>query len=179
MKSLVIGLKNIMWGVNCCNNQRGHGNRTFFSSSFVLMLFISFINANSVHSRGDIHIWTSTQKWAQVGLDSTFLSYILMSLLRCMTVYSYTPPSPPEEKEALDHFATMFTMVDQKTFQEVFALHMPFLFDRILENQAILIIPQHFLANQLVSRIFADILLNFLMERIKFVSAIFWGQFRI
>lgn len=35
-----------------------------------------------------------------------------------------------------------------------------------------LTIPQHFLANPGVSKIFADILLNFLIERMKFINTI-------
>jgi hypothetical protein len=58
-------------------------------------------------------------------------------------------------------------MVDAKIFQDVFSVQMPFLYERILENHAILTIPQHFLANPGVSKIFAEILLNFLIERMK------------
>lgn len=44
---------------------------------------------------------------------------------------------------------------------------MPYLFERTLENQAMLAIPQHFLANPVTSKAFAEILLNFLMDRMK------------
>jgi hypothetical protein len=58
-------------------------------------------------------------------------------------------------------------MVDAKIFQDVFSMQMPFLFERMLENQTMLLIPHHFLANPGVSRLFADILLNFLIDRMK------------
>lgn len=59
--------------------------------------------------------------------------------------------------------------MDARIFQDVFSAQMPFLFERMLENQALLTIPQHLLANPGVSRIFADILLNFLIDRMKYV----------
>jgi hypothetical protein len=45
---------------------------------------------------------------------------------------------------------------------------MPYLFECTLENQAMLAIPQHFLSNPMASKAFAEILLNFLMDRIKY-----------
>lgn len=48
---------------------------------------------------------------------------------------------------------------------------MPFLFQQMLDNQAVLTIPQHFLANPGVSRIFADILLQFLIKKIGYCMA--------
>ena len=61
-------------------------------------------------------------------------------------------------------------MVDTRIFQDVFEYQMPFLFEQILRNQTILTVPQHFLSNTSVSLHFADILLNFLIGRIKFVT---------
>lgn len=57
-------------------------------------------------------------------------------------------------------------MIDTRIFQDVFGVQMPFLFQQMLDNQAVLTIPQHFLANPGVSRIFADILLQFLIKKI-------------
>ncbi len=50
---------------------------------------------------------------------------------------------------------------------------MPFLYECTLENQAMLAIPQHFLANHNVAKVFAEILLNFLIDRIKYVHSLF------
>jgi transformation/transcription domain-associated protein len=94
--------------------------------------------------------------------------------------------------QVLEHFAAVFTLVSPAIFQDVFSLHITFLFDSMVENNAMLAIPQHFLANPGVSRIFAgtivlssphsndhtyviigtDILLNFLMERLKSLSGL-------
>jgi transformation/transcription domain-associated protein len=69
--------------------------------------------------------------------------------------------------QILDHFAAVFTMVEPRIFQDVFSMQVGFLFERVVENQAMLTLAQHFLANPGVSRVFADILLNYLMERLK------------
>lgn len=67
----------------------------------------------------------------------------------------------------LEQFAQVFTIVDIRVFQDVFTSQLPYLYDKIIENQQILYIPQHFLAHPSVSKIFADILLNFLMDKMK------------
>lgn len=70
-----------------------------------------------------------------------------------------------EEKEILDLFAQIFTVLDVRSFQDVFGLRMPDLYEHIVANPAALAIPQHFLANNNISKYFADILLNFLVAR--------------
>lgn len=127
IKTLVLGLKNIVWGISSCN-----------------------VNRNGKSSVEESLIFTN----------------LLKNGLKCFSIYS-VGTNPSEEKEILDHFAAVFNMVDQRIFQDVFSLQMPFLFDRMVENQTISTIPQHFLANPGVSRMFADILLNFLIERMK------------
>lgn len=72
-----------------------------------------------------------------------------------------------EEKEMFEHFAQIFTVLDIRSFQDVFGLRMQDLFDHIVENPAALMIPQHFLANNSISKYFADILLNFLVDNLS------------
>lgn len=85
--------------------------------------------------------------------------------------HSLKPPSVyaasvVEEKEVFDLFAQIFTVLDPPSFQDVFGSRIGFLFDYIVENPAAITVPQHFLANNGVSKYFADILLNFLVENI-------------
>ncbi|RKP03126.1 hypothetical protein CXG81DRAFT_9931 [Caulochytrium protostelioides] len=72
-----------------------------------------------------------------------------------------------EAKEALELFATIFIQLDAPAFQELFSTEMPFLFERIFENNAILAVPQYLLANATVSTPFAGLLLRFLVDRIE------------
>lgn len=70
--------------------------------------------------------------------------------------------------QIMDHFAAVFTMVDARVFQDVLHSQLPFLFSQMVNNQSAISIPQHFLANPGVSRMFAELLLDFLMKRIGY-----------
>ncbi|KAJ1978693.1 transcription-associated protein 1, partial [Dimargaris xerosporica] len=70
-----------------------------------------------------------------------------------------------EEKELLEHFASVFIYVDPAIFQEVFLSQMEFLFEMTLQNTPLITVPQFFLASDAVSQSFASICLAFLMKR--------------
>lgn len=72
--------------------------------------------------------------------------------------------SDQEEKEVIDHYAQIFTVLDVRSFQDIFGIRMSDLFDQIVDNPAMVAIPQHLLANNNISKYFADILLNFLID---------------
>ena len=152
LKTLVLGLKNIVWGIGSC------------TPSFKSVGSLGS-STTSVPSNTSATLKTSTLE------ESLIFTSLQKNALKCFVIYSqnagWPVPYPQEEKDILDHFAAIFTMVDAKIFQDVFSVQMPFLYERILENHAILTIPQHFLANPGVSKIFAEILLNFLIERMK------------
>ncbi|CAO3646013.1 unnamed protein product [Mucor fragilis] len=69
------------------------------------------------------------------------------------------------EKEILDMFAIVFTLLDPAVFQEIFVSQMAFFFDRMLINTALVHIAQFFLVNDISSQGFAAILFRFLMDR--------------
>lgn len=71
-----------------------------------------------------------------------------------------------EEKDIFDLFAQIFKVLDIRSFQDIFGLRMGDLFEHVVENPAALIIPQQFLANDNISKYFADILLNFLVDNL-------------
>ena len=85
-------------------------------------------------------------------------AYILRNS-NCQTVKT------KEEKEVLEHFAGVFTMMNMSMFKEIFTVEVEYLVERIQSNYALQIIPNSFLANSTTSPTFATILLNFLMER--------------
>lgn len=70
------------------------------------------------------------------------------------------------EKEILDMFAIVFTLLDPAVFQEIFVSQMNFFFDRMLINTTLVHIAQYFLVNDISSQGFASILFSFLVERI-------------
>uniref|UniRef100_A0A914VHX2 Transformation/transcription domain-associated protein n=1 Tax=Plectus sambesii TaxID=2011161 RepID=A0A914VHX2_9BILA len=71
-----------------------------------------------------------------------------------------------EEKEALDHFASVFTMLNPMTFKEIFAKNIEFLIDRIAGNYALQLICNSFLVNPLTSAKFGSILVEYLLEKL-------------
>ena len=113
--------------------------------------------------------------------------------LKCFKLYSLQVPphlsqtSTPhghDEKDVIDGFATIFTMMEQRAFREVFTLKMDTLFQAIVDNprSSLMFIPQHFLGSNVqlqnnssgaamnqaqIGRVFADILLTFLVKRLK------------
>lgn len=143
MRTLVVSLKNIMWGISNCSGM--------------------VRNPNASQPQQPPKMMTPEE-------SSMFVS-LLKNGLKCFPIFTEgNQPALAEEKDTLDHFAAVFTMVEPRIFQDAFSTQMPFLFERILENQAMLNIPQHFLANPNCSKYFADVLLNFLTERIGSLS---------
>ena len=100
--------------------------------------------------------------------ECLLVARLLKSGLRCFMLYSSGPDSSAqEEKEVLDYFAGVFTVLEVRNFSHIFQMQMPFLYERVLANHVMSTILQHFLANSHMSRYFADILLGFLVSRIK------------
>jgi transformation/transcription domain-associated protein len=89
--------------------------------------------------------------------------------LKCFPVYSIGPAlvSTTDEKENLDAFASLFTALNQRTFEEIFKQQLPYLYEQILANQNYLTIPTHFLASVQVAHYFSDLLLKFLIDRME------------
>lgn len=75
-----------------------------------------------------------------------------------------------EDKELVDQFAYIFTLLDPYIFQDVLSMHMEYLFEKIVKNPLLLIIPQYFLAINTVSRNFSGILIKFLMDKFEMVG---------
>ncbi len=75
-----------------------------------------------------------------------------------------------EDKELVDQFAYIFTLLDPYIFQDVLSAHLEYLFGKIVKNPLLLIIPQYFLAINTVSRNFSGILIRFLMDKFEMVG---------
>ena len=107
---------------------------------------------------------------AQKGMSESeclLVARLLKSGLECFAIYSSGPEaSSQEEKDVLDYFAGVFTVLDVRNFTQVFSQQVGFMYTRVLKNNTMSTMLQHFLANSTVSRAFADLLLAFLVERI-------------
>ncbi|MEJ1281789.1 transformation/transcription domain-associated protein [Cricetulus griseus] len=71
-----------------------------------------------------------------------------------------------EEKEVLEHFAGVFTMMNPLTFKEIFQTTVPYMVERISKNYALQIVANSFLANPTTSALFATILVEYLLDRL-------------
>lgn len=147
VSTLVIGLKNIVWGItNCAKPQQQS-------------------NTMNDHSK---------QHQLSISLEESFIfSRLLKNALQCFSIFSsgsiphQNDQSSNDERETLESFAQLFTMLDPRIFQDIFRMYLPLLFEHIVKNTSMLAIPQAFLlATTTVARNFLEILLTFLIERI-------------
>lgn len=74
--------------------------------------------------------------------------------------------SSKEEKDLMEIFATIFIHVDPASFNEIVGTELPFLFDSMLENAALLHLPQFFLASDITSANFSGLLISFLRSKL-------------
>ncbi|KAJ1522938.1 hypothetical protein ONE63_002077 [Megalurothrips usitatus] len=106
-------------------------------------------------------------KWALQALDVYTLP--LAPGMAAVPVGVQRPINVPnvrtkEEKEVLEHFAGVFSMMHPQTFQEIFSNTIDYMVDRIYNNFALQIIGNSFLANPTTSPIFATVLVEYLLQ---------------
>lgn len=77
----------------------------------------------------------------------------------------------PDEKDLLDQFGFIFTLLEPAIFHDVMASSIDFLIERTKENIALVSIPQYFLAISGISRMFSSILARTLMDRFEDLGA--------
>ncbi|CAG8494359.1 1120_t:CDS:10, partial [Paraglomus occultum] len=70
-------------------------------------------------------------------------------------------------KEAIEIFASLFISIDSAVFQEIISSQLEFFYDAMIQNPALLQIPQYFLAQADTVEHFAGLLLRFLVDRME------------
>ncbi len=141
IKTMVLGLKTVVWCVS---------------------------NYNDTNKKKSMNSKTKRQKMSETELR--MILCFCESALQCFRVYNKQNARMKEKQEVLEHFAAVFTVLDPQAFQDVFQAQMSMLYDNLMKEEAMITIPQHLLFNQNTSRIFADILLKFLVKRIPDLS---------
>ncbi|KAK2564815.1 Transformation/transcription domain-associated protein [Acropora cervicornis] len=154
VKTLVCGVKTITWGAGSCKVSGTDVNAP--TSTQTSKTFLPW----------ETHLFTRLLKYALQALD-----IYQVSVNPQTGQYYLRPPSSQqvrmkEEKEILEHFAGVFTMMNTSTFKEVFTASIEYLVERIHTNYALQIIPNSFLANPNTSATFATILVRFLLDRL-------------
>ncbi|KAJ8523878.1 hypothetical protein ON010_g17240 [Phytophthora cinnamomi] len=99
------------------------------------------VGSASGRSSGSEHLYPLTDD------ERLLIAKVLRNGLRCFILYTLSENTLSEEKQMLDHFAGAFTVLDAADFRDLFISNIELLYECILQDHAILTIPQHFLAN--------------------------------
>ncbi|OQR95529.1 phosphatidylinositol kinase (PIK-L3) [Thraustotheca clavata] len=149
LRTMILGIRAVIW---CTANYRNPHAKDLTSMD----------TASLASTSSDVvepHLYPLTDD------ERALITKVLLNGLRCFILYTLSDSSVSEEKQMLDHFAGAFTVLDAPDFRDLFLSNIKLLYDCILQDHAILTIPQHFLANANVSCWFAEILLNFLVTQ--------------
>lgn len=154
VKTLVCGVKTITWGCASCKNSTG--DAPIQSKQFQPKETLVFIRL---------------VKWAMQALDIYTLSVTPVTPGTILPGGQRTQSSQTvrtkEEKEVLEHFAGVFSMMNPQTFQEIFSTTIDYMVDRIYRNFTLQIVGNSFLSNPTTSPIFATVLVEYLLERME------------
>ncbi|VEN46895.1 unnamed protein product, partial [Callosobruchus maculatus] len=149
VKTLVCGVKTITWGCSACKTTTG---QTLIQSKHFqpheTLVFVRLV------------------KWALKALDIYTLNIgpqpgVLPQRMNQNNVRS------KEEKEGLEHFSGVFSMMNSQTFHEIFSTTIEYLVERVYKNPTLQIVPNTLLANPTTSPIFATVLVEYLLERME------------
>ncbi|KAA0197800.1 hypothetical protein HAZT_HAZT001767 [Hyalella azteca] len=156
VKTLVSGVKTITWGYTnsrFCAEKHSNGEKIFEPKE--VLIFIRFV------------------KWAMQALDIYAIN------TPGTTQGAAHGPSPQrgaavttagrskEEKDVLEHFAGVFTLLNPATFREIFSTTIDYVVDRIHLNNALQGVANTFLANPVPSPVFATILVEYLLKHME------------
>ncbi|XP_026322829.1 transcription-associated protein 1 isoform X2 [Hyposmocoma kahamanoa] len=152
VKTLVCGVKTITWGCASCKAQpTTEGTST------------TAITGQKQLSAKETLVYIRLVRWGLQSLDIYTL---------CAPRAPAMPPAMPhvrskEEKEVLEHFSGVFSMMNPQTFQEIFTATISHMVERINKNMTLQIIANTFLSNPATSPIFATVLVEYLLKRME------------
>ncbi|KAK0395513.1 hypothetical protein QR680_001317 [Steinernema hermaphroditum] len=118
--------------------------------------------------------------------ERAILSKLFVNGIHCLEVFtiSQAPNAPGmfqrvssrsgvrarDEKEALEYFTNTFTMVNADVFEAVFSKHVDYLFEKLLQNNALQFIVNGFLVSSNISVVVGCEILKYLMRRLGDLS---------
>ncbi|KAJ8954217.1 hypothetical protein NQ318_005812 [Aromia moschata] len=149
VKTLVCGVKTITWGCSACKTATAQPSvQSKHFQPHETLVFVRLV------------------KWALKALD----------------IYTLNVGPPPgglpqrmnqqnvrtkDEKEVLEHFSGVFSMMNSQTFHEIFSTTIEYLVERVYKNPTLQTVPNTLLANPATSPIFATVLVEYLLERME------------
>ncbi|CAG9853589.1 unnamed protein product [Phyllotreta striolata] len=150
VKTLVYGVRTIItWGCFACKN--GSGQTTLPAKHFApheTLVLIRLV------------------KWALQALDIYTLSVGPQPAGIPQRINQQNVRSK-DEKEVLEHFSGVFSMLNSQTFHEIFSTTIEYLVKRVNKNPTLQTVPNTLLANPTTSPIFATVLVEYLLERME------------
>ncbi|KOB75140.1 Transformation/transcription domain-associated protein [Operophtera brumata] len=152
VKTLVCGVKTITWGcASCKTTTNAEGASTTAATG------------QKQFTARETLVFIRLVRW---GLQS--LDIYTLAAPRAPA----QPPGQPhvrskEEKEVLEHFSGVFSMMNPQTFQEIFTATISHMVERINKNMTLQIIANTFLSNPTTSPIFATVLVEYLLKRME------------
>ncbi|GLD94890.1 hypothetical protein PINS_up003515 [Pythium insidiosum] len=164
LRTMILGVRAVIWCTANYRNPHAKDLTSMDSSDGGVPT-----TAARSESSGSTAVTAATAAHAYPLTDDErqLIARVLQNGLRCFILYTLSESdSLAEEKQMLDHFAGAFTVLDAADFRDLFLANMTLLYECILQDHAILTIPQHFLANSNVSCWFAEILLKFLIAQL-------------
>ncbi|XP_052799623.1 transformation/transcription domain-associated protein-like isoform X2 [Mya arenaria] len=152
VKTLVCGVKTITWGIVSCKAIGADKDSSLVTNK-------QFLPHETL-------VYVRLVKYALQALDiyTINVSPNGQAVVRPAVVQTVRTK---EEKEVLEHFAGVFTMMSPFTFKEIFATTIEYMVDRIHNNYALQIVANTFLANPATSATFATILVEYLLARLE------------
>lgn len=183
LRTMILGIRAVIWCTANYRNPHAKDLSTVDASASDAMLgqgllgamtpspinvhsleLTNSLRASAAETNGVTHLYPLTDDERQL------IAKVLQNGLRCFILYTLSDNTLAEEKQMLDHFAGAFTVLEAADFRDLFISNMQLLYQCILQDHAILTIPQHFLANSNVSCWFAEILLKFLITQMDDLS---------
>nr|XP_018903777.1 PREDICTED: transformation/transcription domain-associated protein isoform X3 [Bemisia tabaci] len=145
VKALVYGVKTIM--MSCSNNKSGDAGGT------------------KTLQACDPEVLIKLVKWALQALDIYTLTFTptLPAMQRMIPPKQFVRSK--EEKEVLEHFSSIFALLNPQVFREIFLTTIEYMVERIAGNYALQVIGNWFLTNLDTSPIFAPVLVEYLLGR--------------
>ncbi|KAG1145231.1 hypothetical protein G6F37_006937 [Rhizopus arrhizus] len=173
-KNLAVGLKPLFIGLRHCNPPPPLGQDIPGYSSFArnfsyddIQLFVrlfreglqcfEYYNVDNYAADGSYPDYSPPEE------EKTKDNWTIGSIESCLKLAI----QQNGEKELLDTFPIVFTILEPAVFQELFASQIDFFFERMLINPSLLHLSQFFLVNEVTTQGFAGILLKFLVDKIQ------------
>ncbi|XP_075538774.1 transcription-associated protein Nipped-A isoform X6 [Dermacentor variabilis] len=168
VKTLVCGVKTITWGIGTCKMPGGPLEEKQFQPKETLV-FIRLVK----YALQALDVYTLPPGTGVVagGAAGGTAGAGAASSAHARTAALQSAVRSKEEKEVLDHFGGVFTMMSPSTFREVFSTTIEYVVERLNKNSALQIVANFFLANRAMSPIFATILVEYLLERMEEMGA--------